>query len=54
MRVRISSGAWISVSSERCLLSGTDLCDGLITCREESSVFECDREALTMRKPWSK
>jgi len=41
--VRISPGTWIFVSSERCLFSGTGLCDGLITRPEEFSVFECDR-----------
>jgi hypothetical protein len=39
----------MSVSCECCVLSGRGLCDGLITCPEESyrvwCVSECDREA---------
>jgi hypothetical protein len=33
---RIPPGAWMSVSYECCLLSGKDLCVGLITRPEES------------------
>jgi len=33
--VRISPGAWVSVSCECCVLSGRGLCVGLITCPEE-------------------
>jgi len=39
------------------LISGTGLCDGLITCPEESyrmwCVSECDRKASRVRKPCS-
>jgi len=52
MRVRISPGAWIFVSSERCLSSGTGLCDGLITRPEKFSVFDYDREDSTMKRSW--
>ena len=30
------AGAWMSVHVECCVLSGRGLCDGLITCPEES------------------
>ena len=30
---------WMSVFCECCLLSGRGLCDGLITCTEESYVY---------------
>ena len=47
--VRIPPAAWISVSCECRVLSGRGLCDGPITCPEESyrvwCVCECDREA---------
>jgi hypothetical protein len=46
----------MSVSCKCCVLSGRDLCDGLITRPEESyrvCVSECDREASIMRRPWS-
>ena len=36
LRVRILPGAWMSVCCECCVLSGRVLCDGLITCPEES------------------
>jgi hypothetical protein len=52
---KIPRGAWMSVSCECCVLSGRDLCDGLITLPEESyrvCVSECDREASKMRRPW--
>jgi len=29
-------GTWMSVFCERCVLSGRGLCDGLITCPEET------------------
>jgi hypothetical protein len=41
LRVRIPPGAWMSVSSECCLLSGRGLCDGLITRPEESYRMWC-------------
>jgi hypothetical protein len=34
--VRIPPRAWMSVSSECCVLSGRGLCDGLVTRPEES------------------
>ena len=44
--VRIPPGAWMFVCCECCVLSGTGLCDGLITRPEESyrmwGVFVCD------------
>jgi hypothetical protein len=56
LRVRIPTGAWLSVSGECCVLSGRGLCVGLITRPEESypvrCVSECDREAPIMRRPW--
>jgi len=46
--VRISPGAWIFVCCECCVLSGRELCDGLITRPEESyrlwRVVVCDQE----------
>jgi hypothetical protein len=36
LRVRIPPGAWMYVSCKCCVLSGTGLCVGLITCVEES------------------
>jgi hypothetical protein len=54
--VRIPPGVWMSVSCECCLLSGRCLCVGLITRPEKSYrvwLSECDREASTLRRPWS-
>jgi hypothetical protein len=46
--VRIPPGKWVSVCCVCCVLSGTDLCDGLITRPEESyrlwRVVVCDEE----------
>jgi hypothetical protein len=47
----------MSVSCECCVLSGTVLCDGPITCPEESYRFwcvltVCDLETSKMRRPW--
>ena len=46
----------MSVFCECCVLSGRDLCVGLITRREESyglwCVIVCDSEALIMTVPW--
>jgi hypothetical protein len=39
--VRIPPGAWMSVSCECCVLSGRGLCDGLITCPEQSYQVWC-------------
>ena len=36
LSVRIPAAAWMSVSCECCVLSGTDLCGGLIIRPEES------------------
>jgi len=49
LRVRIPLWAWISVYCERWVLSGSGLCDGLITCREES--YRVDGEASITRRP---
>jgi hypothetical protein len=39
--VRIPQGAWMSVSCECCVLSGRDLCDGLVTRPVESYRVWC-------------
>ena len=48
--------AWIFVCCECCVLSGTGLCDELITRPEESyrlwCVVVCDLETSRMRKAW--
>jgi len=53
--VRVPLAAWMSVCSERCVLSGRCLCDELITRPEESyriwCVVMCDLETLWMRRP---
>jgi hypothetical protein len=54
--VRIPPKAWMFVACECCVLSDKGLYDGLITSPEESyecGVSECDREASTVRMPWS-
>jgi len=38
---RIPAGAWIPVSCECCVLSGRGLCDGLITCPEDTYWMWC-------------
>jgi hypothetical protein len=52
--VRIPLGAWMFVYCECCVLSGRDLCDGLITRPEESyqlwRVVVCDQEASNTRR----
>jgi hypothetical protein len=57
LRVRISSGAWKSVSCKCCVLSGRGLCDGPIACPEESyrlwCVIVCDLETSRIRQPWT-
>ena len=54
--VRIPPGAWVSVCCECCVLSGRDICDGLITRPEESyrlwCVVECDLETSLIKRPW--
>ena len=54
--VRIPPGAWMSLCFEFCVLSGTGLCDALITRPEESyrlwCVVVCDLETSWMRRPW--
>ena len=54
--VRIPRTAWMSISCECCVLSGTGLCDGLIIRPEESyrlcCVVVCDLETSWMRRPW--
>jgi hypothetical protein len=54
-RVRILKRAWFSVSCECCVLSGRDLCVGLITRPEESYRVLCvcvyDDAASIMRRP---
>jgi len=53
--VRIPPGAWMSLCCECCVLSGRGLCDGLITCTEESCrlwcVVVCDLEMSWIRRP---
>jgi len=52
----VPSVSWTAVSGECCVLSGRDLCIGLITRTEESyrlvCVCECDREAPITRGTW--
>jgi len=58
--VRILPWAWMFATGTRCVLSGTGLCDGLITRPEDS--YHCDLETSTMRRqratrvvePWEK
>jgi hypothetical protein len=46
LRIRISPGAWMSVSRECCGLSGGGLCDGPITRPEESYRVWCVLSAI--------
>jgi len=46
LRVWILPGARMSVCCECCVLSGRGLCDGLITCPEESYCLVCLRWGL--------
>jgi len=50
------TGAWSVVSCNCCVLSGTGLCDELITRPEESyrlcCVVVCDLETSIRRRPW--
>ena len=52
--VRIPPGAWMFVYCECCVLSGRDLCNGLITRQEESyrlwRVIVCDQETSKTRR----
>jgi hypothetical protein len=41
LRVRIPPGTWMSMSWECYVLSSKGLCDGLITCPEESCRMWC-------------
>jgi hypothetical protein len=54
LRVRIPPRAWMFACCECCVLSGTGLCDGLITRPEESyrlwCALVCDLETSRMRK----
>jgi len=52
--VRISPGAWMSACCERCVLSGSGLCDTLFTRPEESYRlwYVCYLETSRMRRPW--
>jgi hypothetical protein len=54
--VRIPPGAWTSVHCECCVLSGTGLCDELITRPEESyrlwCIVVCDLETSRVSRPW--
>ena len=53
--VRIPPGAWKFVCCEHCVLSGSGLCDELLTRPEESyrlwCVVVCDVETSRMRRP---
>ena len=53
---RIPPGPWRFVCYDCCVLSGSGLCDELITRPEESyliwGVGECDLETSWMRRPW--
>ena len=56
LRVRIPLGTWTFVCFECCVLSGSSLCDELITRPEESyrlgCVIVCDLETSRMRRLW--
>ena len=55
MIVGSSPAGDMDVCCKCCALSGTGLCDGLITGREESYrlwCVVCDLETLRMRRPW--
>ena len=49
----MTKGAWMSVASESCVLSGRGLCDGPISRPEDSyrlcCIITCDLETLRMR-----
>jgi len=57
LRVRVITGAWMSVCRECCVLSGGGLFDELIIRPEESfrlwCVVVCDLETLLMRRSWA-
>jgi len=46
LRVRITPGAYMSVSCKCCVLSGTSLCDELITRPEGSYRVWCNRMSV--------
>jgi len=52
--IRIPLGAWMFVCCECCVLSGSGLCDGLITRPEESyrlwHIVMCDQETSKTRR----
>ena len=54
--VRIPLGAWLFVCCECCVLSGSGLCNELITRPEESyrlwCIVVCDLKTSRMRRPW--
>ena len=54
--VLIPPGAWMFVCCECCVLSGSDLCDEMITRPEESywlwCAVVCDLETSWMRRSW--
>jgi hypothetical protein len=54
--VRIAPVSWTSLSWDCCVLSGTGLCDELITRPEEFywlwRVIVCDLKTSWMRRPW--
>jgi len=54
--VRNPPGVWMSVCFKCCVLSGTDICDELITRPEESyrvwRVVVCDLETSWLTRPW--
>ena len=56
LRVRIPSGAWMSVCCECRVLSGRGICNGPISRPEEFyrlwCVIVCDLETSRMRRPW--
>ena len=52
LRVRIPPGAWMSFSCECCVLSGTGLCVGLITCPEESCRVWCVLNVIVKPRHW--
>jgi hypothetical protein len=48
--VRISPGAWMSVSCECCVLSDRGLCDELVPCPEESYRVVCLKSVIVKRR----
>jgi hypothetical protein len=55
IRIRIPPGAWMSVCCECYVLLGRDLCDGPITCPQDSTksgMSDCDCKSSTIRRLW--